>query len=205
MIAERAWREPSVWGGPAVLTAISGLLLLAPSSWQTALRYSRIAIGDGQLWRLWSDNFVHLGFWHWFFNALSLVLWIAVCPRRLNALDWGLRVLVIGGGVSVGLYLFTPNLQTYVGLSGFIYGLFLLDLGVLALRGDRIALAGLIFLVLRVGWEVHAGAPAYEVRLIGGPVAATSHVWGMVTALLYGLLAGSWGRWIRNQKETNAA
>lgn len=184
----------SVWGGPLALCAISALLLFAPAEVNDLFAYQRAAIAAGQWWRLVTDNFVHLGFWHWLFNALSLVLWGFLCPRRLRARDWVLRMLLIGSGMSLGLYWLTPSLHSYVGLSGVIYGLFLLDLGHYALGGDRIAWACIVFLVVRVSWEWVAGAPASEVRLLGGAVVPQSHVWGMLAAVLYGLAAAAFRR-----------
>ncbi|MDE2149891.1 MAG: rhombosortase, partial [Gammaproteobacteria bacterium] len=170
MITKRLQGSLNIWGGPLLLSAVSGLLLLAPSTWAAALSYQRQAVTDGQWWRLLTDNFVHLGFWHWLFNALSLVLWGFLCPQPLTATDWSLRLLLIGIGMSLGLYWFTPQLETYVGLSGVIYGLFLLDLSAYALAGDGIAWACIVFLLCRVGWEWGVGIPAAEERLLGGQV-----------------------------------
>lgn len=190
MIPNR-WRSSrEIWAGPVAIIVVSGALLLAGSSAGRLLAFDRQHIAAGQWWRLCTDNWVHLGFWHYFLNALSLLLWIGVCPQRLRLSDWLLRLLLIGTGMSLGLYFFDPELQNYVGLSGFIYGVFLLDLGNDALlRRDRFAWLCLIFLVVRVGYEVIEGAPAYELKLIGGQVVAASHIWGMVAAAIYGLMS----------------
>lgn len=187
----KTWRSSrDVWAGPAMIVAASGALLLAGPEIGRWLAFERSQIDAGQWWRLCTDNWVHLGFWHYFLNALSLLLWMGVCPQRLRLSDWLLRLLLIGTGMSMGLYFFDPKLQDYVGLSGFIYGVFLLDLGNDALlRRDRFALLCLIFLVIRVGYEVIEGAPAYELRLVGGQVVAASHIWGMVAAAIYGLMS----------------
>lgn len=188
MIPKSCWNSRDIWGGPAVIVAASGALLLAGPSVTRMLAFDRAQIAAGQWWRLCSDNWVHLGFWHYFFNALSLLLWLGICPQRLRARDWMLRLLLIGGCMSLGLYAFDAALQNYVGLSGFIYGIFLLDLGSDALRRrDHFAWLCLAFLLARVGWEAWTGAPAYEVRLIGGQVVAASHIWGMVSAAAYGI------------------
>lgn len=198
------WHEPAVWGGPAVIVAFCGILLgvgVPASHW---LAYQRVAIEHGQWWRLLSGNFVHLGTWHFAFNALSLGLWLFLYPSRLTAIDWGLRLLVLGLGVGLGLYFFVPDVGTYVGLSGIIYGLFLLDLGREALvEADRFALLCVIFVIVRVGWEAINGAPAYESHLLGGPVVTASHFCGMAAAVLYGA-AGLWRQW-RVSRTTGAS
>lgn len=190
MIAKQWGSSRPVWLGPLLIIVLSGLLLLAGPAATRDLAFDRASINAGQWWRLCTGNWVHLGFWHWFLNALSLLLWLGVCPQRLRLSDWLLRLLVIGTGMSLGLYFLQPHLLRYVGLSGFIYGVFLLDLGNDALRRhERFAWFCLVFLVARVGYEVWTGAPAYEVRLIGGQVASMSHIWGMVTAAIYGMVA----------------
>jgi rhomboid family GlyGly-CTERM serine protease len=102
------------------------------------LRYDRAAIAAGQWWRLFSGNLVHLSGWHLLFNLLSLVLLVLLCPERLSAAEWTRRVLLVGTGMSLCLYWLMPRLQTYVGLSGLVYGLFALGLGRQALRRDEI-------------------------------------------------------------------
>lgn len=185
MISKRPQGSLRIWGGPLVLSAATGVLLLAPRTWTQALSYQRQEISQGQWWRLLTDNLVHLGFWHWAFNVAGLMIWVFLCPRRLAAADWGLRLLLIGVGMSLGLYWFTPQVTDYVGLSGWIYGVFLLDLGAYALAGDGLAWAGIVFLIVRVASQWWYGVPAAEERLLGGHVVAQSHVWGMTAAFVY--------------------
>lgn len=190
MITKRMRQTRDIWVGPLLICLISGALLGGGETVSRALEFARGDIASGQWWRLWTCNWVHLGGWHWFLNALSLLLWIELCPQRLRLRDWLARVLFIGGGVGLGLFLLSPGVETYVGLSGMIYGLFLLDLGRDAVRGDRFALLCRAFLMLRVGWECIHGTPRYERSLIGGQVVASSHVWGMVSAVIYGGIVG---------------
>src|ERR1700758_2795528 len=124
MIPEASASSPLVWGAPAVLAALCIATMLGGQPWMLALQYDRSAIAAGQWWRLLSCNFVHLGFWHLAFNLASLVLLVLLCPERLPAWAWLLRVLALGLGMSLGLYYLSPQLPTYVGLSGMVYGLF---------------------------------------------------------------------------------
>jgi rhomboid family GlyGly-CTERM serine protease len=183
-----------VWGPPAVLSAFCLLLTLAGPQLSPVLRYDRAAIAAGEWWRLLSGNFVHLGYWHLVLNVLSLVLLVVLCPERLSAGEWLRRLGVIGMGMSLCLYFLSPWVQTYVGLSGLIYGLFVLGLGRQALTRDRIAIACLVFLVARITWEMVVGAPKSETDLIGGGVLAESHVYGICSALAYALACYGWNR-----------
>jgi rhomboid family GlyGly-CTERM serine protease len=194
MISEPSASSPAVWGPPALLSALCAVLMLGGDTPLRLLRYDRAAIAAGQWWRLLSDNLVHLGWWHLLFNVLSLVLLVLLCPERLAPLEWLRRLLLVGLGMSLGLYFLSPGIQTYVGLSGLVYGLFVLGLGRQALRKDEIAVACLVFLAARIGWELVMGASASETRLIGGKVVAESHLYGVCSALLYALGAYAWHR-----------
>jgi rhomboid family GlyGly-CTERM serine protease len=185
MITEAPARPLQAWVAPAALAALCTLTMLGGRACLPALQYDRAAIAAGQWWRLLSCNFVHLGWWHLVFNQASLVLLVLLCPERLPAWAWLLRIVALGVGMSLGLYYLSPQVQTYVGLSGMVYGLFVLGLIRQALRRDEIGIACLVFLVARVGWELRFGASASEVRLIGGVVVPQSHMYGMGTAVLY--------------------
>lgn len=190
---------------PAVLSAVCGVLMLGGQPLVDLLRYDRAAIAAGQWWRLLSGSLVHLGWWHWLFNVLSLGLLVLLCPERLSPLEWARRLLVLTLGMSLALYYLSPGIQTYVGLSGPVYGLFALGLGRQALRRDEIAIVCLVFLAGRIGWELVNGASASETQLIGGKVVAISHVYGICSALLYALAAYAWRRAGKSKEEVDAA
>ena len=194
MIAEPSPSSPSVWGPPAALSVLCLLLTLAGPQLSQFLRYDRAAIAAGEWWRLFSGNLVHLGYWHLLLNVLSLVLLVLLCPERLSPAEWLRRLVVIGTGMSLCLYFLAPKVQTYVGLSGLVYGLFALGLGRQAWRRDEIAIVCLIFLAARITWELVKGAPASETELIGGGVVAESHLYGICCALVYALAAAAWNR-----------
>jgi len=189
--SDTSWLPPwPVWQVPVALSLFTGLLQLGGTPIVTALRYDRMAVEQGQWWRLLSGNFVHLGFWHWLLNVISLILLAILCRESISLRVWGLRIGLLAAGVGLGLHFCSPGLTTFVGLSGMIYGMFLLGLGPAALDGDRVAWGCVVILFARVGWELVVGVPASEEDLVGGAVIPMSHVYGMVSALVcWGLLA----------------
>ena len=74
MIAEPSLSSPRVWGPPAALSLLCLLLTMAGPQLSPILRYDRAAVAAGEWWRLFSGNFVHLGYWHLLLNVLSLAL-----------------------------------------------------------------------------------------------------------------------------------
>lgn len=187
--------DPRVWVVPLILMALMALLELGGEPVREALRYDRLAIHAGQLWRLLSDNFVHLSWWHLLLNELGVLVFVLLCPEPIEWTVWVRRLVLLGLGMSVGLYFAAPKLTHYVGLSGVMHGLFVLGLGRQVLKKDLIALGCLAYLIGKLGWELLAGAPVSDEAAIGGRVALESHLWGAISAVVYGVVFGSF-RWL---------
>lgn len=181
-------RSRDVWLPPIVIAALILLLALGGDSVRGALRYDRFAIGAGELWRLLTGNFVHLGWAHVALNLAGLALLPLLCPDRLGAWVWARRVLLISLGMSACLYFFVSSVTWYVGFSGVLHGLFLLGLGrQVVVERDWISAAALVVLFGKVVWEMATGVPVSDEKMIGGRVLVESHLYGTLSALLYGV------------------
>ena len=90
---------------------------------RAGLAWDRDALAAGQLWRLLSGHFVHLGWSHLVLNlaGLALVSWLVGKWFSLG------RWLLIGAAsiaaIDIGFWLVHVSLDGYVGLSGLLYGL----------------------------------------------------------------------------------
>lgn len=195
MITNVDYGSRAVWLPPLVLMALLLLLALGGEPVRTALRYDAEAIAAGQWWRMLTGNLVHLGWWHVFLNEVGLLVLVLLCPERLAWSVWVRRVVLIGIGMSAGLYFFVPSTAWYVGMSGVIHGLFLLGLGrQIVERRDLIAAGCLAYLVGKIAWEMVAGVPVSDESALGGKVLVESHLYGSLSALIYGLIFGAFWR-----------
>jgi rhomboid family GlyGly-CTERM serine protease len=195
MITNADYRSRAVWLPPLAVMALILLLALGGEPVRMALRFDRGAIDAGEWWRMLSGNFVHLGGWHLFLNAMGILVLVLLCPEVLAWGVWLRRLALIGLGMSAGLYWGVPDNIWYVGLSGVLHGLFVLGLGRQIVCGrDRIAAGCLAFLVGKVAWELVAGAPVSDEAAIGGRVLVESHLYGSLSALLYGLIFDAFRR-----------
>lgn len=202
MIPDR-FRQPLRVHAPVwLLMALILLLGLGGDPVRNALRYDRIAILDGQWWRLVTGHLVHLGRYHLLLNELGLLVLVMLCPQPLPAREWMLRLLFLCIGLSLGLLVFAPALHRYVGLSGVIHGLFLLGLLPQVRQRDVIAALALAYLLGKLVWEQWTGVPVSDEAAIGGRVATESHLLGVVAA---GVYAALFPRWIGNKSNQNAA
>jgi rhomboid family GlyGly-CTERM serine protease len=189
MITNADYRSRAVWLPPLAVMAVVLLLGLGGEPVREALRYDREALEAGQYWRLLSGNFVHLGAWHLFLNEMGLLVLVLLCPEKLDWRVWLRRLVLVGLGMSAGLYFFVPGTAWYVGMSGVIHGLFVLGLGrQVVTQRDLIAAACLAYLVGKIAWEMVAGVPVSDEAAIGGKVLVESHLYGSLSALIYGLI-----------------
>lgn len=178
-------------GVAVLLIAVVCVMLQVSGGWaQQWLSFDRAALASGQWWRLLSGNFLHLGFYHLTLNLLGLVVLVLLCPQPLSLREWLRRLACLSIGVTAGLYLLAPQWTNYVGLSGVLHGLFLLGLLSQALRRDRVAIACLLYLAGKLGWEWVVGVPVSDEQAIGGRVVLEAHLFGTLAAILYGLAFG---------------
>ena len=183
-----------VWLPPLALIALVFLLGLGGDAARTLLRYDSVAIGAGQWWRLFSANFVHLGWWHLFLNELGLLVLVLLCPERLSWLVWMRRLLLLSVGMCTCLFFFVPDIRWYVVMSGVIHGLFVLGLGRQVMQKDLIAAGCLAYLIGKIAWEMVSGVPVSDEAAIGGTVLVESHLYGSLSALIYGLVFSAFTR-----------
>lgn len=164
---------------------LSGLLVLLQTGGEAvemALRLDAAALAQGQWWRLLSAHFVHLGWLHTLLNALGVCLCWALAPQVFDrALPARLAGLALG--VSACLWAFTPQVLPYVGLSGVLYGLFVLGLVPQARARDPLAVLALLLIAGWLLWQGLGDSGAGEERLLGGRVVGQAHLFGIALAL----------------------
>ncbi len=182
------------WLPPLALIVFIGVLALGGESLRDTLRYERAAIAAGEWWRLLSGNYVHLSPWHAFLNGLGVLVLVLLCPEALDWKIWLRRLLFLSLGMTLGLYFLVPDAHAYVGLSGVIHGLFVLGLMPQVLKKDLIALGCLLYLLGKIGYELFAGAPVSDEAALGGKVLVESHLYGTLSAFLYGFVFRTYTR-----------
>ena len=185
---------PSFSRRPIGLIVAAFVLLMAvfqalPAEQRDWLRYDRDAILAGQYYRLVSGHFVHLGWQHFALNIAGLVLGTWLFGPDRPPLEWTLAGIVLALLCGAGLLLFSPEVRWCVGLSGVLHGFMSLGFGGWALAGDRVALALLAIVIVKMTWEQLGGAMPWEASLAGGRVITDAHVWGAVGGGLF--LAGA--------------
>lgn len=163
---------------------LMGLLQALPQAWQLALRYERSAVLQGELWRLWTGHLIHLGWTHWALNAAGLAVYALLADVPPTARQLARQVAVLAPGISVLFMLLRPELGHYVGLSGVLYGLFLLALWPGVRRLDPVSIAALCTVAAWLGAQLILGPDPREMELVGGNIIVHAHLFGIVCAVL---------------------
>ncbi|MDH3532647.1 MAG: rhombosortase [Gammaproteobacteria bacterium] len=178
----RAWLLPGLAIGGVVALALAG------DTGRSWLRYDRTAIGDGQLWRLISGHFVHLGWSHLLLNAAGLALVSYLVAARFSPARWLAIAVLTVAGIDAGFWWLEPQLEWYVGLSGLLHGL--LAAGIVAglrLRYREAWLLG-VLVAAKLLYEQLVGPLPGSAASSGGTVVVAAHLYGALTGAAVGAL-----------------
>lgn len=180
-----SWR---IWWPILAILVPCTLLNLGGEPVRQLLEYDRLAILHGQIWRIFSGNFVHLGWGH---VAEDMAGYILLCLLLQEVLPgWRCPLLVVLGalGVGIGLFLADPSMHWYMGISGALNTLWIVGAMRLMRQRDWIGWILAVFLVFKLGYEQLLGPLPWSAAATGGPVAVDSHLYGAVTGVMLGLI-----------------
>jgi rhomboid family GlyGly-CTERM serine protease len=174
---------------PAIGVILIALVLeLGGEPVRGLLRYDRSGFGSGEVWRALTAHFVHLGPSHLMMNAIGTVLVAVLVLRVFPLRRWAFVTIVVIGSIVPGLWLFNPELQWYVGLSGLLHGW--LAAGIVGLIRDGSPDGWLLALVLagKLVIEQWYGTLPGSSEVAGGPVVVDAHLYGAVAGAAAGMV-----------------
>lgn len=177
-----------------VLAALMTGLQFLPVETHELLRFDRDALAAGEVWRVLTANFVHLGWYHLFLNVTAFVVigWLFADEAPTG---WWLAALIVSGvASSVGMYWWTPDAVWVVGLSGALHGLFVFGAMSWIAGGFRLGWWLLAGVAGKLLWEQTAGAMPFSEGLVGGPVVTDAHLWGAIGGAGIGVVRVIWQR-----------
>ncbi len=182
MLKNQLWISP-IWRFILCWTLCT---LLLQRYWPTFI-YDRTQLFS-QLWRLWTGQWVHLGWIHAILNLIALCcLPLVLVQSRCK--DLLLLLVVLPPLLSMLLYVFHPELQYYAGLSGILHGIYV-ALAIVHLRvqkEQKIAAILLFGIVAKIAYEQWRG-DSQTAALIGFPVIIDAHLYGACIGALMGSL-----------------
>ncbi len=139
---------------------------------------------NGELWRLITGNFIHLGWSHLLLNLAALLLLSSLLKFFYNSFEVSLIALFSAGGVGLGLLFFAPEVAWYVGLSGLLHGM----LAAVIIAGLKQKLRGAFILGLlltaKLALESSGGSFSLFTFLSTENVISQAHLYGAVSGLI---------------------
>ena len=137
-------------------------------------------VRHGEIWRLITPIFVHMGLQHLFFDMYALYVLGGLVESRQGSLKLLWLVVILGVTSNIGQYVHTGPL--FGGMSGVVYGLF----GYAWIRGKVDASSGYYLEPLTIGiMLVWYFLCLFDVI---GPIANAAHTVGLGVGMLWGAL-----------------
>jgi len=163
------------------------ILLIFLQFFQSDLVFLREAIQQGEFWRIWTGNLVHSNYYHLALNLAGFWVFIFMFKTLIQTSQLIMSLAFLSTGVGFGLYFFNPELYWYAGLSGTLYGLFIIG-AVYALIDKDFITGSVIIIVIpvKIIWDHTHHTAQLNTDLIGVPVSTDSHIYGISTAFLLG-------------------
>jgi rhomboid family GlyGly-CTERM serine protease len=147
-------------------------------------RYERVALENGEYWRLVTAHLVHLGFGHLWPNVAALAILGLLLDDVFRNADWWRVAAVSAAAIDTGLYLYQPGVLWYVGLSGVLHGVGAAGAIALVTRHRALGAALALGLVAKLTFEQVFGAVPFTAESVGGPVVVSAHLYGAIGGAL---------------------
>lgn len=181
---ERIRRSPD-W---RYVAAIIPLMILLQAIGPEHFRYQSDWSSTGQAWRLVTAHWVHVGWLHLFLNGFGLVVCVILTTPRWTIARWLVNSITIAVGISIMLTLLNPEVIDYAGLSGVLYGLYMLAALSLFPRDRLVAVLIIVAIVGKVFMEQFKIYDFNSGDIIGARVIVDAHLYGLLMAIAIALI-----------------
>lgn len=177
-------KQSKFWLLPLAIVALAGVAEAFRDQGRELLKYDRLAIANGEIWRFVSGHFVHLGLQHLLLNVAGLILVWLLVGAQYTTRQWGLVTVISLVVINAGFWLFDPNLIWYVGLSGLLHGF--LIAGAIPLSRQTPLEAAIICAAVtaKLVYEQVAGPLPGSEATAGGAVVTDAHLFGAIGGAL---------------------
>lgn len=180
-------------GGPLILSLISLVLyFFEPLSFEW-FAFSRNAVENMELWRIFTTNLIHTNGYHLLFNIGGMAVLWGVHAHHYTIGKFLVITSLIGIFSSLAIFYFAPHYEYYTGLSAICYGMFMwgsyMDIKIGMRSGWLLLIGGTV----KITYDVIHGGSEDVASLIESSVAVESHLYGAIAATcIFGLM------WIRS-------
>lgn len=172
---------------PAAITLLVLLLALMGETAATLLRYEYLFWQQNEVWRVFTAHFIHLDWFHLLLNLAGLwIIWWLV-GLTLEEYKWLILILLLSITITLGLKLWSPAIEWYVGLSGVLHGMLITGLIMGMEKALSINSILLVLLAVKIILE-QMELTLSLVNLGSSQVVVDAHLYGAVVGLLFGIM-----------------
>jgi len=182
------WRRIRQSGDWRFVGIFLGLAVLLQALGPEYFRYQRDWLQTGQVWRVITAHWVHVGWAHLALNTLGLVICVTLTTPGWSLGRWFAQSLAMGIAISVLCTLQNPEIFWYAGFSGVLFGLYFLAAHDLYRRDRLIAVLVASAIVIKVVLEQYTTIDLDSSALIGARVVVDAHLYGLLSAIAIALL-----------------
>ena len=179
-----------------------GLLVTTQLIGEEYLRFQQDWVTTGQVWRLVTAHWVHVGWVHLLLNIVGLAICVLLARPNWSLKRWWIQCLCMALGISLLVTLHNPDVHWYVGFSGVLFGLYFLAAHDLYARDRFIALLMGGAIVVKVILEQYTSYDLTSSELIGAPVITDAHKYGLLIAMAIALV---WSTYTMNHGPTETS
>jgi len=170
-----------------LICLISSLAFIFDKQVSWLFIYNRDLISQGEVWRIFTGHFLHTNGYHLLLNLSAILLLWALHGKFYQYVSYTFLFIITALTTSVGLYIFSPDLHQYVGLSGVLHGVFIFGALMDIKNKDKTGYLLFIGVWLKIADEQYSGASQDVAELIGANIAIDAHLWGAIGGLLFSL------------------
>jgi len=153
--------------------------------WQPQFIYTRETVSQGEVWRIITSQFVHTNWPHYLLNISSVWLFAFLFYTTISFKTFTINLLLLAIAVGACLHIWEPQILWYAGLSGAIYGLYLIGAHSALKNDDYLIGIGTALLILaKVVFDHWFGPIQDNSELIEARVVTEAHVYGVLAALI---------------------
>lgn len=180
---------------PLIVGLLCIVLWLFDPYAQSVLAFNRLQLEQGHIWQLLSANLVHNNSWHLALNMAGLALLWSIHGYAYRATEIILLIIVCSLSVTLGIYLFSPSLIIYTGLSGVLHGLFVWGAFKDIENGVSFGWLLMLGVWLKILYEQTISQNQFIAGLIETHVATESHLFGACAGLVLVLI-----QWMKQKR-----
>ncbi len=166
-----------------VIPFMIGLQAVGPETF----RYEHDWASSGEIWRLVTAHWVHVGWMHLLLNSLGLIVIVTLTTPGWSIRRWLAQTLIMALGISLLVWILNPEIRNYAGHSGLLYGLCILGATSLYPRDRLVAILIALAIFAKVLMEQLDFYNFDTGELIGARVIIDAHLYGFVLAIAIAL------------------